>query len=208
MSKVTLWTRQDIRFLDAIKKDGVFIAKREYIEQKNEELTSYFLRLYDWFVAEASKRVPRPQGAQYPIWCSVKSEYMLRGAHGNILIELSIDESKIVYFDSPKWDLVLNHSYIAKDAEDQHAFEAELAYRGIRNSFALLDDFHRKFYPDLAQKVIRSWDRIFEVNKDSENIFEVQANIWEIHPEDIINIYEGEEETQIKSIRIFESLRP
>lgn len=103
MSKVILWTRQDIRFLDAIKKDGVFIAKREYIEQKNGELTSYFLRLYDWFVAEASKRVPRPQGAQYPIWCSVKSEYMLRGAHGNILIELSIDESKIVYFDSPKW---------------------------------------------------------------------------------------------------------
>lgn len=208
MAKVKLWTRQDVRFLDAIKKEGVFHAKKEYIEEKNQELSSYFLKLYDWFVAEASKRVPRPAGAQYPIWCSVNSEYMLRGAHGNILIELSIDEERIVYFDSPKWDLVLNHNYIAKDAEDQRRFEAELDRRGIRNSFALLDEFHQKFYPDLAQKVMRSWERIFDVDKDDENIFAVQANIWTIYPEDIVEIREGEDERKIKSVRIFEELRP
>ncbi|MDO4712131.1 MAG: DUF3841 domain-containing protein [Peptostreptococcaceae bacterium] len=208
MAKVKLWTRQDVRFLDAIKKEGVFHAKKEYIEEKNQELSLYFLKLYDWFVAEASKRVPRPDGAQYPIWCSVNSEYMLRGAHGNILIELSIDEERIVYFDSPKWDLVLNHYYIAKDAEDQRRFEAELDRRGIRNSFALLDEFHQKFYPDLAQKVMRSWERIFDVDKDDENIFAVQANIWAIYPEDIVEIREGEDERKIKSVRIFEELRP
>lgn len=208
MAKVRLWTRQDVRFLDAIKKEGVFYAKREYIEEKNKELTSYFIKLYDWFVTEASKIVPRPEGAQYPIWCSVNSEYMLRGAHGNILIELSIDEEKIVYFDSPKWDLVLNHNYIAKDLEDQRNFEQELKRRGITNSFALLDEYHQKFYPDMAQKVMKSWTRIFDVNKNDENIFAVQANIWEIRPEDIVEIREGEDERKVKEILIFEELKP
>ncbi len=208
MAKVTLWTRQDKRFLNAIEKNGVFHAKKEYIEEKNQELTPYFLKLYDWFVAEASKRVPRPRQAQYPIWCSVNSEYMLRGAHGNILIELCIDEERIVYFDSPKWDLVLNHSYIGKDAEDQKRFEEELESRGVTNSFALLDEYHQRFYPDLAQKVMNSWVRIFDVDPKDENIFAVQANIWEIFPQDIVRILEGEDEKVIKSIRIFEDLKP
>ena len=211
MAKVTLWTRQDERFLEAMQKDGVFHTKREYIEEKNQELTPYFIKLYDWFVTEASKRVPRPDGALYPIWCSVNSEYMLRGAHGNILIKLSVDEDRIIYFDSPKWDLVINHYYIAKDYDDQKTFEKELKNRGITNSFALLDEHHRKFYPDLVQKVMSSWSRIFDVDKDSPNIFEVQANIWEIFPEDIVEIREGEKETIIRGskwVELFQNLKP
>lgn len=208
MAKVTLWTRQDTRFLDAIRQEGVFHAKKEYIEEKNQELSPYFLKLYDWFVAEADKIVPKPENAQYPIWCSVTDEYMLRGAHGNILIELSIDEEKIVYFDSPKWDLVLNHVYIAKDLDEQRRFDEELKRRGITNSFSLLDDHHRKFYPDLAQKVMRSWTRIFDVDKNSADKFSVQANIWEIRPQDIVQILEGEEERPTKGILLFEELLP
>lgn len=208
MSKITLWTRQDTRFIDAINKNGFYIAKKEYIQEKNQELSPYFLKLYDWFVHEAEKYVPRPANAQYPIWCSVTDEYMLRGAHGNILIKLSIDEEKIVYFDSPKWDLVINHNYIAKDAQDQKKFDNYLAQRGLSNSFALLDDYHKKFYPDVAKKVIESWKRIFEIEKSDNTIFSIQANIWEIRPEDIIEIREGEDEKLVKGVLIFETLKP
>ena len=208
MAKVTLWTRQDSRFLDAIKKEGVFYVKKEYIDEKFDDLAPYFIKLYSWFVENAEKRVPRPnENIKFPIWCSINSDYMLRGAHGNVLIELSIDEDKIVYFDSPKWDLVLNHNYIAKNAQDQEEFDEMLLKNGLKNSFILLDDKHRNFYPHIAKQIVKSWERIFDVNKDDENIFAVQANIWEIRPEDIVDIREGEKETPIK-IALFESLKP
>lgn len=197
MAKVSLWTRQDLRFLEVLKNEGVFRVKKQYIEEKNEELAPYFLMLYHWFVQEASKIVPKPEKVQYPIWCSVHSDYMLRGAHGNVVIELSIDEQRVVYFDSAKWDLVLNHHYIAQDEQDQQLFDSELLKRGIANNFLLLDEHYRKFYPDLAQKVMNSWTRIFDVDKNNSNIFAVQANIWEIYPQDIVQILEGVEQQKI-----------
>lgn len=185
--KVFLWTRQDERMLNDLEKQGVFYVKKSYIEAKNEQLSSYYLPLYDWFVKAASKRIPHPvEHSGYPIWCSISEEYMLRGIAGNILLQLAIDPKRIIYFDSPKWDMVLNHMYIPKDENDAKAFDELLKNRGVKNSFCLLDDSHARFYPDLRRKLIDSWERIFEINE--WNIFFVQANIWEIRPEDILSI--------------------
>lgn len=184
--KVFLWTRQDRRMLEDLKRQGIFYVKREYIEAKNEDLTAYFLRLYDWFVQAASKKVPQPEHRGYPIWCSVSEDYMLREAAGNVLLKLAVDKERIVYFDSARWDMVLNHMYISENEADRKRFDTLLKSRGIRNSFSLMDDSHRKFYPDLAERVVQSWERIFEIRE--WNIFYVQANIWEIRPEDIVSI--------------------
>ncbi len=201
--RISLWTRQDKRFIEVMEKEKIFYAKKEYIEEKNDSLAGYYLPLYDWFVAEAQKRVPRPPKAQYPIWCSADKDYMLRGAHGNILIELSIEKERVLYFNSLKWDLVLNHTYIPRDKKDQEDFLNELKARGIKNSFSFMDDYHKKFYPDLVAKVTESWKRIFDIDPKKEDIFSVQANIWEIRPQDIVSITEYEGEQQGKTLRSF-----
>lgn len=201
--KITLWTRQDQRFLDVMKSENVFYSKKEYIQEKNDSLSNYYLTLYDWFVAAAEKRVKRPIGAEYPIWCSISEAYMLRGAHGNVLIELSVDKERVLYFNSYKWDLVLNHTYIPKDKKDQENFSEELKKRGIKNSFSFLDPYHQKFYPHLVAKVKESWERIFDVDLAAEDIFSIQANIWEIRPEDIVSIVQYEEANAPKSIVSF-----
>lgn len=186
MDKVTLWTRQDERMLSILEQEGVFRVQRRFVEEKNDTLVDYYLPLYDHFIRMAEKRVPRPAQQGYPIWCSIDEHYMLRGIAGHVLLELSIDAERIIYFDSLKWDMVLNHMYIPGDAEDDKRFKQELKERGIRDSFTLLDDYHRRFYPDLAQRVIDSWERIFTI--DEWNLFTVQANIWEIYPQDIVKI--------------------
>lgn len=198
--KITLWTRQDQRFLDVIKKEKVFYSKKEYIEEKHDTLSAYYLPLYDWFVEEAEKRVSRPPGAQYPIWCSISDAYMLRGAQGNVLIELSVDKERVLYFNSGKWDLVLNHTYIPKDDKDQEDFSKELKDLGIKNSFSFMGDYYQKFYPGLVKKIKDSWQRIFDVDLEHSDIFSIQANIWEIRPEDILLITEYEEENTAQSI--------
>lgn len=172
--------------LEDLERQGVFFVKRKYIEEKNEDLSEYFLSLYDWFVRSAARRVPQPEHKGYPIWCSISEDYMLRGVAGNVLLKLAVDRNRIVYFDSARWDMVLNHMYIPENEEDQKKFNEILKNRGIRNSFSLMDEHHRKFYPDLADQVVRSWERIFEIKE--WNIFYVQANIWEIRPEDIVSI--------------------
>lgn len=193
MEKVKLWTRQNRKILDILENEGVFYSKKEYIVQKNDTLSPYYIELYDWFVDHASEIVDKPKNAQYPIWCSVSNEYMLRGVQGDVLIELEVDRDRIVYFDAQRWDLVLNHTYVAKDQKDAADFAQRIKSRGIKNSFSFLGDYYQRFYPDLVKEVMESWARVFDIDPEKADIFSLQANIWEIRSEDIVSITEYRE---------------
>lgn len=184
--KVTLWTRQDKKSLEELKSAGVISIKRKHIEEKFDQISDYIIFLYKWFVVEASKRVPRPDGVEFPIWCSVSEEYMLRPTENEIVYVLEVDEADIIYFDGQKWDYVLNHHYIPKDEADGALYEKEIAEKGFRDSYSFIDDNTGHFYPEERKRVMDSWIRIFEADK--RDIFKVQANIWEIKPDIIKDI--------------------
>ena len=84
IERVTLWTRQHMSSLNQLKKNGVYRAKKEYIEEYFEDIASYYLMLYSWFTEQASRIVPKPAGVQFPIWCSVSEEYMLRRSEEHV----------------------------------------------------------------------------------------------------------------------------
>lgn len=182
-NKVTLWTRQDIRSLDDLKRNGVIRIEQKYIEEKFEEIADYIIKHYKWFTEVASKRVPKPEGVQFPIWCSISDESMLRPTENDIVYVLEVDEDEIIYFDGGKWDYVLNHLYIPKDEKDAKAYEEEMERKGFKNAFSFINESTAHFYPQERKKVMDSWIRIFDI--DDWNIFRVQANIWEIR-EDMI----------------------
>lgn len=184
--KVTLWTRQNKKSLEELKSEGVIRIKKRHIEEKFDLIADYITFLYKWFVEEASKRVQRPAGVEFPIWCSVSEEYMLRPTENEIVYVLEVDEADIIYFDGQKWDYVLNHHYIPKDEADAEAYEKELKDKGFRDSYSFIDENTGHFYPKERKRVMDSWIRIFEADK--RDIFKVQANIWEIRPEMIKNI--------------------
>jgi hypothetical protein len=133
--KVTLWTRQDKKSLEELKSEGIIRIKKKHIEEKFDQISDYIIFLYKWFVVEASKRVRRPDGVEFPIWCSVSEEYMLRPTENEIVYVLEVDEADIIYFDGQKWDYVLNHHYIPRDEEDGSAYEKEIAEKGFRDSY-------------------------------------------------------------------------
>jgi hypothetical protein len=78
MDKVTLWTRQDKRSFDDLEKKGAIRITREHLEEKFDLISDHIIYLYKWFVNEAEKRVPKPEGVEFPICCSISEEYMLR----------------------------------------------------------------------------------------------------------------------------------
>lgn len=183
---VTLWTRQDAKSLEMLEKEGCIRITRRHLEEKFEDITDYIVPLYVWFNQEAEKRVPRPEGVAFPVWCAISEENMLRPVPGQVVYELEVDPSEIVYFDGQKWDYVLNHHYVAKDPADEKAYKEDLAQKGIDNAFSLIDSKIAHLYPLERQRIMESWVRIFEI--DDWNIFNVQANIWEIRPDMIRKI--------------------
>lgn len=189
--KVTLWTRQDIRSLKILEETKVFTTKREFIEEDYGDIADHFIKLYKWFVEAAEKRVPRPEGVEFPIWCSISSENMYRPIEGTVCYVLEVPKSQIIYFDGGKWDYVLNHTYLPKDPEDHKKYIKEIEFKGFKDIFSVYDGKFTSFYPEEKQRIIDSWHRVFEI--ENWNIFSVQANIWEIRPEMIKDImhYEG-----------------
>lgn len=181
--KVRLWTRQDIRSLENIKKNGLHRNKRQYIEEQFQDIAMYYISLYQWFVDKASKIVPKPEDVEFPIWCSISEENMLKPMEGTVIYVLEVDKDEVIYFDGRKWDYVLNHLYIPKDEEDEKDYIKDMERKGFKNSFSFIEGKYANFYPLEKKRVMDSWMRVFEIS--DWNIFDVQANIWEIR-EDMI----------------------
>lgn len=176
--KVTLWTRQDIKSLDDLEKNGVIRIQRKHLEEKFEAISDYIIELYQWFVSVANEKVPKPEGVEFPIWCSISEKNMMRPTIDTVVYVLEVDKSEIIYFDGMKWDYVLNHLYIPKDKKDEEEYLKHIKKKGFKDSFAIMDEKTSHFYPKEVEKIMDSWRRIFEI--DEWNIFRIQANIWEI----------------------------
>ncbi|MCF6463722.1 DUF3841 domain-containing protein [Clostridium sp. Cult1] len=179
--KVILWTRQDIKSLDDLKNNGVIRIKRKHLEEKFEEIADYIIKLYNWFTNEANKIVPKPKEVEFPIWCSISEENMLRPTLDTVVYVLEVDESEIIYFDGMKWDYVLNHLYIPKDEKDEEEYLKDIKRKGFKDAFSVMDEKIIHFYPEERKRIMDSWIRVFEI--DQWDIFRIQANIWEIRSE-------------------------
>jgi len=130
--------------------------------------------------------VPMPSGVVFPIWCSISYENMLRPIEDTVCYELELNKSDVIYFDGGKWDYVLNHIYIPKDHKDEVQYKIDMEAKGFKNAFSFIEGTYANFYPEERRRIIDSWNRIFEI--EDWNIFNVQANIWEIRQEMIKKI--------------------
>lgn len=76
---VTLYALQADPVIEAIYTDGVCFSKREYVKKKYQESAPVFLAAYDFYVSEAIKYVPKPDGAesvQAGLW-QIKKEWII-----------------------------------------------------------------------------------------------------------------------------------
>ena len=195
--KVTLWTRQRFESLKELEEEGTIRIKKTHLEEKFEEITDYIASLYKWFVDAAEKMVPKPEDVEFPVWCSISQENMLRPTEDEIVYVLEVDKSGIIYFDGAKWDYVLNHHYVPRDEKDELEYEKELERKGFPDSFSFMDEKTAHFYPLERKKVMDSWHRVFET--DQWDIFRIQANIWEIRPEMIRDVLYSPDNANIKA---------
>ena len=111
-AKVRLWTRQHKNILDELEKHGTYRVKKEYIAEKMDTFSNYYLSLYEWYGKNAEKLVPRPDGVIYPIWLSTSSDMMLQPTEDTVILEIEVDKKDIIYTDLERWGYVVNYFYL------------------------------------------------------------------------------------------------
>ncbi|PKM84763.1 MAG: hypothetical protein CVU86_05755 [Firmicutes bacterium HGW-Firmicutes-11] len=188
--KTTLWTRQDIASLRDLIQGENYRAKESAIKSWYGDITPYYLELYQWFVKAAGQRLARPEGAIYPIWCSVSSQYMLRPIPGTVVYELSVNLDEAVFFDGGRWDMVLNHRFVPETPEEEAAYQKDLKEKGFPEGTTFIGEAMARRYPAERERVIKSWERIFQA--DGLDMFRLQANLWEIRPDQVVRVSTGD----------------
>ena len=183
-NSIRVWTKQHKDILRDLDMQGRYVVKREYIVQKMEDHSNLYLDVYNWFYREAAKRVPPPGDVKYPVWVSLTEAGKIENSPGNVELELLIPEHQLLTLDIDKWGKIVNYMYIPEHAEDEAAHEAMLSRYGITDYTA----YTTAFYPNVKQKIIRSWSRLFDENI---TLSEVRVGtIWEIKAEWIQQISE------------------
>lgn len=164
-----------------IGTDRCVPGTKSHIEEKNGAISQYYLELYDWYVRHAERLVPRPEGAEYPIWLFLEEENKLPPLSGSVCLELEILRDLVVLTDVERWGYRVNYLYIPMDEKDRDAREAELKRNGIGNETALIQTGKGNFYPLLKRKIIQSWDRVFEDPATGSGL--CQGTVWELKRE-------------------------
>lgn len=154
---ITMWTAQTKQVLDTLERDGIYYVKKKYITQKYGDTAWIFQEAYHFFTEKAKHIVPRPQGAESPVWMFSDKKWAVPSG-GGYRIELCIPRKEAILFDLRLWSKILNLSYIGTEEEEKE-FERKLHRMGIVDS---MDVFEKPYYPMLKSEIVRSWDRLFD----------------------------------------------
>lgn len=175
-TEIELWTQQSEKVRNLLFVQQRLTVKKRYIEQKYGSEAEIFLKAYDFFVKEAKRIVEKPEDAGYPFWAAADPQTALSGGSG-FLLRLEVPEEKVIFFDKDKWNKILNLSYIPDDKEDLKKHKKTLEKYGITDDSEIVLSPH---YPVLKDKIMESWQKVFDGENDGFTSKKKGAAIWEL----------------------------
>ncbi|MCT4584928.1 MAG: DUF3841 domain-containing protein [Peptostreptococcaceae bacterium] len=186
--KIKLWTRQNKKILDDINNNNLYIVKEEYLKEKLGDITSFYIKTYNWYNKKANEIVKKPDYVRFPIWLSMSNDIMLQPTRDTVILELEVDKDLVIEIDPEKWGKIVNYFYVPLDKDDELNHEKELLKIGINDESALFMSSKGNFYPLMKRKIEKSWDRLFDYSYSLSTI--KHATLWEIKKEWIVKIYD------------------
>ncbi len=113
-----------------------------------------------------------------------------------IIYILDVPADSIIIFDGSKWDYVLNNKYIPSEEYDAQKYKNYLDSKGIQDESIIFNSKNSLYYLQEQNKISQSWNRVFDI-KSSDDLY-LQANIWEIKSEWILDIIKYNQKIPIK----------
>ncbi len=160
MPELTVWTKQNEAVLEQLEANGRFTADPRYIRRELEDTADTMLYIYRWLAEHmpAPADHSRSEDVNYPVWVTFTRDAVMMPEPGYVILGLRLDRSLITAIDIIKWTKITNYSYIPADEADEREHNEMLRLMGINNAAAVMTGF----YPEVREKIIRSWDRLFE----------------------------------------------
>lgn len=175
---ITLWTRQVPQVWQTLAEEGIYRCKEEYIRQKNDTISDYYLELYRWYTREAGKYIAISEDTPYPIWLSVDEEMMLQPVENTVILKVEVPMDKVLLCNNDAWGYRVNYWYVPTDKADEEKHRQELDMYGIHSDDELINTHKGNFYPQLRSKIRRSWSRVFtQMNVGNDMLV---ATTWEL----------------------------
>lgn len=169
------YTAQTDIVFETLMDKGIYVVKKEFIQEKYGKVAPIMFQAYNWFVKEFEKKIKHSENAEYPIWLFEDPKYAKVHISQNIM-KLSIPEDQFILFDNRGWERVLSSEYVGLDEADEKKFENKIRNYGIDCGYAA---FEKPFYPHIKNEIQKSWARIFDIKESSV----VRAAIWELKKE-------------------------
>lgn len=192
---ITLWTRQVPQVWHALEEYGTYHCKEEFIRQKNDTISDYYLELYRWYTREARKYLPISENTPYPIWLSLDEELMLQPVENTVILKLEIPVQKVLLCNFDAWGYRVNYWYVPVNKADEEKHRREMSMYGIHSDDELINTHKGNFYPQLRSKIQRSWSRVFTQMNVSNDM--LVATTWELRKEWVkeVRFYEAVDNT-------------
>ena len=183
---IRLYSFQTDVVYQVLKRDGICFSKEEYVRRKYQESAEVFVNAYSWFVKEAEKVIPKPEGAEYPYWAFTDLYNVDQTGEGHVLV-LDVPIGEAVLFDMFDWTKIMQMHYIGENEPEEAAFSEELKNLGLTEFQVMTSNF----YPEQKAKIQESWKRLFRHQKaiecgDTSEVHSVQAGFWRIKDEWIV----------------------
>ena len=183
---VILYTAQSPVVLETLERDGVSRVKLAYIDRKYGDTSWVFQEAYSFFRQNASALLPKPDGAESPIWLFADSRWCFMGPD-SVLMTFRIPRQQVLFFDQRVWNRILNLDYLGNDEKDEESFARELKNIGLNNTHKI---FSTSFYPMQKRKVRDSWKKLFSSAEGCPEEY-LQAAVWELKKEWLLEVRNG-----------------
>lgn len=206
-----LWTFQSKEVLDIIKKHGVYYSERDRVidylkssirvgEIYLDESIKRRLRSYDWMVSQMESKIgKRPKECCMPIWAfyeydAQKKEYIDNVTVDEVGIELLIREENVILTDYDSWHDILSSYPIFLDDDEFYSFKEKAERCGYWGANDKDYDNKSMEFEECKEYKYKSWQRVFNVTgegnfNNSKLEDPIQACLWKIRSEDILNVY-------------------
>ncbi len=174
---IFLWTAQTQTVLDNLERKGISYVKKRYIEDKYGSVSWIFQTAYSFMCKKLAQSLDKPPEAETPVWLYYDAGQIALSPEVKLL-RLEVPVKEVLLFDARKWTDILNLSYVGAE-EEKRVFEQEMQRQGIRTSSEV---FSSPFYPLWKNKIVKSWDKVLEMDENFDKRF-LQGAAWYLKKE-------------------------
>lgn len=195
-----LWTVQPIEWYEKLIKDGIICGDRKYIDKDWE----FALTGYHWLMKKMDELIGRrPFPECYPVWSwyqyhnskrrkpDLRNKAFLQKGKKGVRLEINKNDHEVLLSDFMLWHYPFSyHSFIGQNEKESLEFDQMQEDRNLSNQ-----PFEKQ-PENIQQKIIKSWDRVLDMNFDdpyhttSKEDKSLQATFWTLSVQEIVKVEE------------------